>query len=80
MVGEELIDKLERHMPVNWRDIQKASVQIWGYRLNDLHIPEIEGHPGIYKWPYAYDHFIGYMAGILSVEAIRYGIGDACVI
>jgi hypothetical protein len=80
VVGEELIDRLESHRPVNWRDIQKSSVQIWGYRLDDLRIPEVLGHPGIYKWPYAYDHFIGYMAGILSVEAIKRGIGDMCVI
>ena len=80
VVGEELIKKLENHLPVDWRDIQKSSVQIWGYRLDDLRIPEVLGHPGIYKWTYAYDDFIGYMAGILSVEAIKKGIGEACII
>ena len=80
VVGEEIINKLENALEVNWRDIQKTSVQIWGYRLDDLRIPEVLGHPGMYKWTYAYDAFIGYMAGILSVEAVRTGIGDACVI
>lgn len=80
VVGEDLIRKLESRLPAVWQDIQKSSVQIWGYRLDDLRIPEVLGHPGIYKWTYAYDDFIGYMAGILSVEAIKQGIGDACVI
>jgi CRISPR-associated endonuclease/helicase Cas3 len=80
VVEGELIERLEKHVPVGWRDVQKASVQIWGYRLNDLRIPEVLGHPGIYKWPYAYDAFIGYMAGLLSVEAVVRGIGGACVI
>jgi CRISPR-associated endonuclease/helicase Cas3 len=80
VVGEKMVKKLESHLPVNWRDIQKSSVQIWGYRLDDLHIPEVLGHPGIYKWIYAYDDFIGYMAGALSIEEIKQGIGDACII
>ncbi len=78
VVGEELITKLENHAPVDWREIQKSSVQIWGYRLNDLRIPEVLGHPGLYKWTYAYDDFVGYMVGILSVEAIKQG--DPCII
>ncbi|MBI4767473.1 MAG: CRISPR-associated endonuclease Cas3'' [Deltaproteobacteria bacterium] len=80
VVGNEIIDKLERHLPVDWRDIQNSSVQIWGYRLDVLQIPEVLGHHGIYKWIYAYDNFIGYMAGILPVEAIQKGIGGACII
>jgi CRISPR-associated endonuclease/helicase Cas3 len=80
VVGKELIDNLENFQPVNWRDIQKSSVQIWGYRLDALRIPEVLGHPGIYKWTYDYDDFIGYMKGILSAEAFEQGIGDLCVV
>lgn len=80
VVGEDIVNKLENYLPVDWRDIQKSSVQIWGYRLDNLRIPEVLGHPGIYKWTYAYNDFIGYMAGILSVEKIKQGVGDACVI
>ena len=80
IIGEDLVKKLENHLPVDWRDIQKSSVQIWGYRLNDLRIPEVLGHPGMYKWIYGYNDFIGYMAGVLSVEKVKQGIGDACVI
>ena len=80
VVGEEMVKKLESHLPINWRDIQKSSVQIWGYRLEDLCIPEIVGHPGIHKWIYAYNDFIGYMAGVLPIEAVKNGLGDVCVI
>jgi CRISPR/Cas system-associated endonuclease/helicase Cas3 len=79
VVGKDIIKKLEGHLPVDWRDIQKSSVQIWGYRLDNLRIPEVLGHPGIYKWIYNYDDFIGYMAGILSIEEIKQCIGDAYI-
>lgn len=75
VIGKELIEKLEKHQPVNWRDVQKSSVQIWGYRLDYLRTPEVSGHPGVYKWTYEYDDFIGYMAGLLSVEDFTKGIG-----
>ena len=80
VVGKELIDNLESYQPVNWRDVQNSSVQLWGYRLDALRIPEVLGHPGIYKWTYAYDDFIGYMKGILSAEAFEQGIGDVCIV
>jgi hypothetical protein len=62
VVGDDLINKLENHEPVDWRDIQKSSVQIWAYRIDALRIPEFTGHLGVYKWTYDYDDFIGYMA------------------
>lgn len=80
VIGETLINKLENHLPVDWRDVQKSSVQIWGYRIDYLSIPEILGHPGIHKWIYDYNDFIGYMAGILSVEAFKKNIDDACLV
>ena len=80
VVGEDLINRLESYQPATWRDIQKSSVQIWGYRLDDLRLPEVLGHPGVYKWTYEYDDFVGYMAGILSVESFKKGIGEACIV
>ena len=67
VIDESVVSKMENHHPVNWRDIQNTSVQIWGYRLEYLRIPEVSGHPGIYKWIYHYDDFIGYMAGVLKM-------------
>jgi CRISPR-associated endonuclease/helicase Cas3 len=67
VVDESVVMKMETYLPLDWRDVQKASVQIWGYRLDYLRIPEITGYPGIYKWIYSYDDFIGYMAGVLKM-------------
>lgn len=68
VIDEALVAKIENHLPVDWRDIQKSSVQIWGYRLDYLRIPEVSGYPGVYKWIYDYNDFIGYMAGILKLS------------
>lgn len=80
VIDESVVYRMENHHPVNWRDMQNTSVQIWGYRLEALRIPEILGHPGIYKWIYHYDDFIGYMAGILPVEEFKRVSGSACVV
>lgn len=80
VIDEGVVCRMENHHPVNWRDIQNTSVQIWGYRLEYLRVPEVSGHPGIYKWTYPYDNFIGYMAGILPVEKFKQGNGSACVV
>jgi CRISPR-associated endonuclease/helicase Cas3 len=76
LVDEELIARIERHEKVDWRELQKKSVMLWGYKLEDLHIPKIRD--GLYKWTLAYDDFLGYMAGLLTVE--RAVLGEACII
>lgn len=50
---------------VDWKELQKVSVQISRYKLNELKTPLILD--GIYKWDRAYDNFIGYMAGIIEL-------------
>lgn len=80
LVEGGVIERLQRHLPVGWREIQKSSVQIWGYRLEILKLPEIHGYRGLYKWVYPYDSFLGYMAGVLPIEAIQKGMGGACII
>ncbi|MBI2440070.1 MAG: DEAD/DEAH box helicase [Lentisphaerae bacterium] len=80
VVNREIIARLESYQPVTWQEIQKSSVQIWGYRLNDLKAQEIHGRPGMYKWDLAYDDFLGYMRGILAVEFFKKGINGAYVV
>jgi hypothetical protein len=67
IIEEELANRIKKYESVSWRDIQQGSVQIWGYRLKQLCIPEIHGRQNIYKWPYKYDDFIGYMAGVIPI-------------
>ncbi len=70
ITSREIVDRLESHAHVDWRDIQRSSVKIWGYRLEDLRIPEVSGCPGLYKWTLEYDEFLGYMAGVVKLEAV----------
>ena len=48
----------------DWRELQKHSLQIAYYKLQELHIPQITEE--IYHWNLAYDDFLGYMAGIIQ--------------
>ncbi len=80
VIDQDIVTCLETHEPVTWQDIQRSSVQIWGYRLNDLRTQEIHGRPGMYKWDLAYDSFLGYMRGLLAVESFVQGLEGACVL
>lgn len=66
LVDPDLIRKIEAFTPVPWQEIQQKSIQIWGYKLKEQHVPELKGHPGLYKWNLKYDSFLGYMAGVIE--------------
>lgn len=68
VVNEAIKQRLKEWDAVPWKEIQNNSVQIWGYRLKSLNIPEFSSYPELYEWNLAYDNFIGYMAGVLAVE------------
>lgn len=67
VVDDEIKQRLKSWEKVRWGEIQKHSVQIWGYRIESLKIPEFAQYPGLYEWSLAYDSFLGYMAGVLEV-------------
>ena len=71
VIGDDLIRRIESFEPIDWREIQKHSVQIWGYRIEDLHVPELNRHPGVYAWHLAYSAFLGIMEGILGLEEFK---------
>nr|WP_304364210.1 helicase-related protein [Methanocalculus taiwanensis] len=48
----------------DWRELQRHSLQIASYKLQELNIPPITEE--IYHWNLAYDDFLGYMAGIIQ--------------
>jgi CRISPR-associated endonuclease/helicase Cas3 len=68
VVSEALKERLRGWERVAWQEIQSNSVQIWGYRLDELQIPQFPQYPNLYEWSLAYDDFIGYMKGVLQVE------------
>lgn len=57
---------------VDWRDLQKKSVQMAHYKLIQLRTPEIL--PGLYEWNLMYDDFLGYMAGIIQMGELDDGV------
>lgn len=68
VVDEAIKQRLKEWNAVSWKEIQNHSVQIWGTRIESLRIPQFAQHPDLYEWNLAYDDFIGYMAGVLTVE------------
>ncbi|WP_242954653.1 CRISPR-associated helicase/endonuclease Cas3 [Desulfitobacterium chlororespirans] len=51
---------------VDWKKLQKASVQIAKYKLDELRTPMVMDK--IYRWNLEYDGFLGYMAGIVKLK------------
>lgn len=51
---------------IDWRELQRVSVQITKYKLDELKTPMIMDN--IYKWNLDYDDFLGYMAGIVKLK------------
>ncbi len=80
VVESVLVQRIERHEKIDWRNLQRGSVQIWGYKLEALRIPEFEQLPGVYKWNLGYDSFLGYMAGLLKIEAFVSGQSGAIIL
>jgi CRISPR-associated endonuclease Cas3-HD len=70
IVDDELIKRIENHKRVTWQEVQKKSVNIRRYILENLHIPKISDN--LYKWA-VYDNFLGYMAGVLSADLFSTG-------
>jgi CRISPR/Cas system-associated endonuclease/helicase Cas3 len=71
IVDNELIKRIENYEAVTWQEVQKKSVAIWGYKLENLHTPKIRSN--LYKWNLAYDNFLGYMTGVLAVDEFTSG-------
>lgn len=71
VVAPSLLKKLEKHIPVSFRELLEGSVQLWGYRVKKLHLEPVGGYPDVYAWKHDYDpDFLGYMAGVLKEGAI----------
>jgi CRISPR-associated protein Cas4 len=64
IVDDKLAEKIKRNEKVDWRDVQKNSVQIQYYKCAQYGSEEIL--PGLYQWNLLYNDFLGYMAGVLT--------------
>lgn len=74
-----VVDSIEadrlQYGKVDWRELQKASVQIAKYKLDELRTPVLTEK--IYKWNLDYDEFLGYMAGIIKINKL---VGEALIV
>lgn len=68
VVDSHIMDKVRRAQ-INWRDLQKVSVQIAKYKLDELRTPLVMDN--IYGWNLDYDDFLGYMAGIVKLKKLE---------
>lgn len=67
VVDQELIALLEQRKRIDRNALQSLSVQIWGYRKEELALKPINGFSDLYAWTLMYDDFLGYMAGVLQM-------------
>ena len=62
VLGENLKQRIEKNIPVNYREIQENSVQIWRNKIDSFGVTPCEEKSGIYFWNRRYDgNFLGYM-------------------
>lgn len=67
VVDRQLMERLERRMPVSWKDLMEGSVQIWASRIEQLGLRQLSTRKDVYAWELDYDpYFLGYMSGVLS--------------
>lgn len=74
IVDSFIADKI-KYGTANWNELQRNSVQIAKYKLDEMRIPRINND--IYYWNFKYDNFIGYMAGIIEQKKLN---GQALII
>lgn len=65
VVDADIASKL-RYGNINWKELQKASVQVAKHKLYEMKSPLIVD--GIYYWDSGYDNFLGYMDGVIKLK------------
>jgi CRISPR/Cas system-associated endonuclease/helicase Cas3 len=66
------VAELIRKNKIDWKLLQRNSVQIKKYKLKGVHAEEI--FTDIYHWKLGYNDFLGYMAGIIENNMYTSGI------
>ena len=51
----------------------QADLDLLCWRAEDLRLGELPRFLGLYRWPFAYDSFLGYMAGLLPIIEVASG-------
>ncbi len=71
VVDSNLAERLKAGERLSFLEILAGSVQIWAERIEKLNLHSFPDRPELYEWPHDYDGFIGYMAGVLKMGALR---------
>lgn len=71
IVDSDVAHRLQ-YEKVDWKELQKVSVQIAKYKLDELRTPIVMDK--IYKWNLDYDNFLGYMAGVVKLKKYSDGV------
>lgn len=73
LVNKELRDRLEQGAEVPFTELQQHSVQIWSTHRIEWGLRESIRYPGLMFWELDYDRFVGYMKGVLDLNAFKRG-------
>lgn len=68
IVDEKTVKQLQ-YSKLDWKILQKNSVQIEMYKLREFKLPAISEN--LYYWNLEYNSFIGYMAGVIEHEKTK---------
>ena len=67
IISKSLTTRIERGKPVDWRELQRHSVQLFATKVDGLRLREAPGLRDVFFWDLAYNEFLGYMAGGLPL-------------
>lgn len=67
IVDEELRSQIENHEKIDFREIQMKSVSIYTEKAAKFAVAPLHGNYDLSAWTLAYDDFLGYMAGVLTL-------------
>ena len=67
VISKSLVMRIERGESVDWRELQRHSVQLYATKVEGLSLRESPALQDVFFWDLPYDDFIGYMAGALPL-------------
>lgn len=74
VVDKGLQHRLDTGGTIDWRELQQLSVQIYTSKTIEFALRDFLHFPDLKAWTLKYDHFLGYMAGVLPLaDAVAAG-------
>ncbi len=71
VIDRQLIENMNNHKDISWREIQNKSVRVREKILRQLSIQESYRFPGVFLWTAEYSSFLGYMEAVLKLNKIE---------